>query len=193
MAKRRKLSLQRERLVDFYFGAANFNKMEALRLAGYSPKSQYHRVFDYPAIAQEIERRHRAIREKYEVDYDRVAAEIAKVAFSNVLDYGFVDQETGDFILDFRRADAAALAAIGEVTTETYVEGRGEEARAVKRVRVKPHSKMAALEALMRHAGLSKDKAVSAVADLTERLAAGLKRVGADSRESESGDAADRD
>ena len=45
-------------------------------------------------------------------------------------------------------------------------------------VRVKPHSKVTALDQLMRHAGLSKDKAAGALADLAERVLAGQRRIG---------------
>ncbi len=128
-------------------------------------------------MAEEIERRHRKVREKYEVTYDRVLEEIAKIAYSNIADYMSINQSTGEVEFDFSDADAAVLAGIGEIQVDTRIEGTGEDACEVKRIRVKPHNKSAALDMLMRHAGLSKDKASGALADLAERIAAGQKRL----------------
>ena len=130
----------------------------------------------YSAEEAEIERRQRELRERHRVTFDRVRDEIARIAFSNVLDYATVGD--GELVFKFDDIDAATAAAIGEVTVETYMEGRGDEAREVKRVRVKPWSKLAALDQLMRHAGLSKDKTNAALLDVAARLTAGLKRIG---------------
>ena len=176
--KKRKLSPRHERLVNFYFGAANLNKTAALRMAGYGSPHNYIRLFSHPQIEAEVERRFRDLREKYQVNYDRIVEEVAKIAFSNVLDYAHFDPETGDFLLNLEEADASALAAIGEVTVETYTDGRGEGAREVKRVRVKPWNKLTALEQLFRHTGASKDKGGEVLADLAGRLTAGLGRLG---------------
>ena len=94
-----------------------------------------------------------------------------------------VDQASGSQSIALFIAPAPA---IGEVTVETYMEGKGEEAREVKRVRVKPWSKLAALDQLMRHAGLSKDKTNAALLDVAARLTAGLKRIGKDTEKGES-------
>lgn len=176
--RRRRLSLRHERLVDLYFGPANFCKSKALRMCGYAHPHKYTRLFDHPAVAEEIERRHREVRERHRVDFDRVQDEIAKIAFFSIYDVARLDEATGDLLLDFRHLDAAAAAAIGEVTVEVYTEGSGDEAREVKRVRVKPWNKLDALDKLMRHGGLSKDKGDAALGDLAERLRAALSRVG---------------
>jgi hypothetical protein len=52
------------------------------------------------------------------------------------------------------RDQAAALA---EVTVDDFVDGRGENARAVKRVKFKLHDKRAALVDLGRHIGIFQD------------------------------------
>lgn len=176
--KKQKLSPRHNQLVNYYFGVANFNKTSALRMAGYGSPHNYIRLFSHPRITEEVERRFRELREKYKVNYDRIIEEVAKIAFSNVLDYGMIDQKTGDILFDFKSADAATLAAIGEVTVETYTEGRGENAREVKRVRVKPWNKLTALDHLMKHTGASKDKGGEVLADLAGRLTAGLGRLG---------------
>lgn len=186
--KRRRLHLRHEKLIDFYFGEANFNKSKALRLCGYACAHKYTRLFDHPAISEEVERRYKELRERHSVTFDRVRDEIARVAYSNIYDYASREKDakgafTGNLIFDFSALDAVTAASIGEVTIETYEEGKGEDAREVKRVRVKPWNKLAALDQLMRHAGLSKDKTGAALADVAGRLAAGLKRIGGKQKE----------
>lgn len=176
--KRQRLSDKHRAVVNYYYGLANFNKTDALRRAGYKHPNHYLRVFNHPGIVEEMERRERLLRERYEVTYDNTIAEIAKIAFSNVLDMARVDEKTGDLLIDFSDAGAAQLAAVGEITVETYMEGRGDDAQEVKRVRVKPYNKLAALDALMRHAGISKDKTGEALSDLVARINAGRKRLG---------------
>ena len=71
------------------------------------------------------------------------------------------------------------FAAIGEVTVETYKEGRGDDAQEVKRVRVKPYSKDSALVALARIFGMFNDNITVNDGGVTieERLARGRKRI----------------
>lgn len=170
-------------LVDVYFkpksqGGAGLNKTLALEIAGYASPRGYLRVFDRPDVAAEIERRFKEARDRSEITFERVTEEIKKIAFANIDDYVSITED-GHMILDFRDADMVTLAAIGEVTVETYTEGRGEDAQEVKRVRVKPHNKLAALEMLMKHAGLSKDKvSLELSGDLARRLVQGRQRLG---------------
>jgi phage terminase small subunit len=188
-SKKRKLNPRHQRLIDFYFGPANFYKTRALRMAGYAKPDKYLRLFDHPQVSAEVERRYRELRERQAITYDNISQEIAKIAFASLLDYATVDRNTGDLLVDFRQAEAAHLAAIGEVTVETYVGGKGEAAREVKRVRVKPYNKLQALEMLMKHAGLSKDTSSDAAADLAGRIIAGQRRIakktGSDEEEGE--------
>jgi hypothetical protein len=46
------------------------------------------------------------------------------------------------------------MAAVQEITVEEYVNGRGEDARVVRRTKFKLHDKRAALVDLGRHVGL---------------------------------------
>ena len=47
-------------------------------------------------------------------------------------------------------------ASLSEIQIEDYVDGRGEDARSVKKIRVKTHSKIAALGKLCQHLGITK-------------------------------------
>lgn len=169
-------------LLDYYYGVSNFNKSDALRRLGKrngEPLSQPNdnlAVFNRPAVKAEMERREALIRERYEVSYERVVDEIAKIAYSHLGDVLQINED-GEMYINLHEASAHSLAALGEVTVESYVEGRGEDAQVVKRVKVKPWNKMAALEALMRHAGLSKEKVPVLGVELVDRIRAGRDRL----------------
>ena len=57
-------------------------------------------------------------------------------------------------MIDLSTATRDQLAALTEITVEDYTDGRAEDAREVKRVRIKMADKRAALELLGRHLGL---------------------------------------
>lgn len=60
----------------------------------------------------------------------------------------------GDPFVDISKAGPNEREALAEATIEDFVAGRGEDAREVRRVRVKLHPKLSALEALAKHHGL---------------------------------------
>ena len=177
MAKQRNvLSDAQRHLIDMYFTRAKFRKSGALRLAGY-PHPYDHSPFQVQIVREEMDRRHERNRKRFAVSYDRVLEEIAKIAFANVGSYLEI-REDGSMAFDFREVGLDELAAIGKVTVETYVDGSGDDAREVKRVRVEPYNKLAALEALMRHSGMSKEKGTSVEVNLVDAIRDARKRVG---------------
>jgi len=76
----------------------------------------------------------------------------------------------GDPYLDFSALTRDQAAALQEVTVEDYVDGRGENAREVKRVRFKLADKRAALVDLGRHLGMFKDRVEHSGALTLEQL-----------------------
>jgi hypothetical protein len=86
-----------------------------------------------------------------------LAAELAKLGFANMADYMRANPN-GDPYLDFSQLTRDQTAALQEVTVEYYVDGRGEDARNVKRVRFKLADKRAALVDLGRHLGIFRDR-----------------------------------
>jgi phage terminase small subunit len=91
------------------------------------------------------------------IEAARVLDELAKLAFANMLDYMRVGPG-GDPVLDFSKLTRDQAAALVEVTVEDYLDGRGEDARKVRRVRFKLADKRGALVDLGKHLGLFKDR-----------------------------------
>lgn len=170
------LNKQQERAIDFFFGAANFQKVKALRLAGYGSPQDYTRFWNHPAVEAEVERRYADIRKRYEVNYERVVEELARVAYSNPTDFLMVDPKTGEFTgeLDLTRCTAAEMAALGEIQVDEFTD---EDGNVTRRVKVKPWNKLTALESLMKHAGLSKDRSNDALEGLGKRIQDGFRRI----------------
>ena len=97
-----------------------------------------------------------AAAEKAGVTIQRVVEEFAKAGFANMADYMKVGTE-GDPYLDFSAITRDQAAALVEVTVEDFKEGRGKDARDVRRVKFKLADKLSALEKLGRHLGMFKD------------------------------------
>ncbi len=173
-----KLNPRHVKVLDFYFGVSNFNKTDALRRAGYSVAQKSQALFAYPAVRKEIERREARSRAKYAVSFDKVQEEIAKVAFFNPLCILDIDDETGMVTVNVAKAQASEMAAISQIKVTESWEGKGDDAVRVTKVELKPWNKVAALESLMKHSGLSKEKsAFEGAGDLVDRILAGRRRA----------------
>jgi len=140
---------KQERFIVEY--VANANATRAAIAAGYSERSAHATGSDLlklPEVMAEIERRKKAIETrvlgKYEVTRERIVAELAKLGFSNMADFTAFDDE-GNPVLDFTDVDRDKLAAVKEITSEVYTEGRGEDAQRVKRTKFSLYDKRAAL------------------------------------------------
>jgi len=135
-----------------------------------------------------------AIAKRHEITIDKIVRELALIGFSNMLDY--ISVQEGDAFVDLSKLTRDQAAAIGEVTSETYLEGKGDDAKTVKRTKFKLSDKRSALVDLGRHLGMFPQKIdgtinhqhhhsaepVSASAEwLAELLGAGPARPGAKS------------
>ncbi len=115
--------------------------------------------------------------ERYEITQDRIAAELARLGFSNMLDYMRVGPD-GDPVLDFSAIDRDQAAALTEVTVESFVDGSNDEPRPVRRVKFKLADKRAALVDLGKHLGMFQEKkAVLGPMQGLQPLAPGQSRV----------------
>ncbi len=92
---------------------------------------------------------------EFEISAGKVLQEMAKIGFANMLDY-VRTTSSGDAFVDLSQLDRVQAAAISEVTVEDFTEGRGEDARDVRRIKFKLHDKGAALHKLGLHLGLFK-------------------------------------
>ena len=165
--------------VNHYFTRdVNFSRTEACRRAGYAhPHSQSSRMFSRPAVVAEVERRRALLAEDFKVGPAEILNELSKVAFFNMLDYGEIDKD-GYFRINLSDASREQMAAIGEFTIETYMEGRGETAQEVKKIKFKPMDKMQALDKLARHLGLFDDKlSLTVEGNLGQQILAAKKRA----------------
>ena len=75
---------------------------------------------------------------------ERVEVELGRIGFANMMDYMRVGP-SGDPVLDFSKLTREQAAALTEVTVDDYVDGRGENARDVRKVKFKLGDKRAAL------------------------------------------------
>jgi phage terminase small subunit len=91
--------------------------------------------------------------ERAAVTKERVIAELAKIGFANMFDYMKVGPD-GDPHLDFSAITRDQAAALVEVTVEDFKDGRGEDARDVRRVKFKLADKKGALVDLGRELGM---------------------------------------
>jgi phage terminase small subunit len=135
-----------------YVADPDFNATEACIKAGYSARSakvKASQLLDKPAIQEEIERLTNSMMYRIGVTALGVAVELRKIAYSNALDYGFVDQE-GEFVVNLKESTRAQMAAVAEITTETWTEGKGEEKSTHRRTKLKLAPKTPALEILGR-------------------------------------------
>lgn len=82
--------------------------------------------------------------EKAEIDVARVLTELAKIGFANMRDYIGVTTE-GDPFIDLSNISRDQAAAIQAITIEDFKDGRGDDARDVRKVTFKLADKRAAL------------------------------------------------
>jgi phage terminase small subunit len=86
-----------------------------------------------------------------------VLRELALIGFANMADYMRAGPD-GDPYLDFSALTRDQAGALSEVTVEDFKEGRGENARDVRRVKFKLADKRAALVDLGKHLKLFTDR-----------------------------------
>jgi phage terminase small subunit len=121
---------------------------------------------------------------RVEITQARVLEELAKIGFSNMLDYTAITSD-GDPYVDLSKMSRDQAAAVQQIVVEDYKDGRGEDARDVRKVTFKLADKRAALVDIGKHLGMFKEvhelsgpdkgpiqtQEVSPVAKLADRIA----------------------
>lgn len=105
------------------------------------------------------------IKQRMAVTKERILEELSLLAFANQADF-IVIQKDGTAYTDLSSMTREQLAAIQEITVDTYMEGKGEDAERVKSVKIKLAPKTAALELLGKNQRLFAD--VLEHSDLTD-------------------------
>jgi len=145
---------RRERFCQEYI--LDLNGTQAAIRAKYSPRTaneQAAQILANLSVRARIAFLQAKIVNGLEINAENVVRELAKLGFANMDDYMTV-QGDGSAVLDLSRTTRDHRAAIQELTVEEYMDGRGEDARPVKRIKAKLHDKRGALVDLARHMGL---------------------------------------
>lgn len=159
------LTPKQERFVAEYL--IDLNATQAAIRAGYSAKTAGavgHENLRKPEIAKAVQEAMKAREQRTEITQDRVLQELAKLGFANMHDYMRITPE-GEPVADLSQLSRDQAAAITEFTVEDFTDGRGEDARDVRRVKFKLADKRAALVDIGKHLGMFKDKVELSGAD----------------------------
>lgn len=144
----------REYLVDL-------NAAQAAIRAGYSAKTASRigpNLLGKPNVAAAIQIEKDKRSKRTEITADMVLKELAKIGFCNLDDFLEIS-DTGTPLIDFSRADRDKMAALSEVTQDTYFEGGGEEAKEVKKTKIKLQDKVKSLQLIGNHLGMFRENA----------------------------------
>jgi phage terminase small subunit len=191
------LSERQRRFVEEYL--IDLNVAAAARRSGYSPKSAHcPGKFLTPAVQAAIETAIAARVERVRFDADKVIAELAKIAFANMLDFVTVDPD-GSPRIDFRRLSREDGAAIQTMTIDygrdVFAHRRkkalpepceasakqgatAQTRRAARRVHIRLADKHAALVELAKHLGILRPDALGGDRPTVIQVVTGVPRAG---------------
>ena len=148
------------------------NATRAAKAAGYSEKTaqeQGSRLLSNVMVAAEIEQRTAKREQKLAITGEKVLQELALMGFARMDSYIGIN-ESGHAYIDLSaiKQDSQLAAAIQEVTVDEYTEGKGEDAREVRRTKFKLADKRGSLELLGKHLKLWTDRHELKLDTLTE-------------------------
>lgn len=152
------LTAKQERFCREYL--VDLNATQAAIRAGYSEKTareQAHALLTKLHIQERVQSLQNEVAKKIDVTVERVLAEYAKIAFFDPSKV-FKTTKAGDPMIDTSQMEGDDWAGISSVQCEDYLDGRGEDAREVRKVKVTLADKKGALDSLAKHLGMFKDK-----------------------------------
>lgn len=139
--------------VESYFESGA--KRASAVAAGYSERTahaQATRLLKKVKIQAALDAKRAEAERSTTVSRERVLEELARCAFANMDDFMRAGPD-GDPYLDFSTLKRAQKAALVEVTVDDYTEGRGEDARDVRRIKFKLANKLSALDQIVKMQG----------------------------------------
>ena len=158
----------------------DLNSTRAAIAAGYSVKtadaaaSRLLSNVKVQALLAKLTKKHA---DKLDLSAEKVLSELSSIGFSNMLNYMKVTEE-GDAYVDLSSLTQEQAVAIQEITVDEYTEGRGKDARKVKRTKFKLVDKIRSLELLGKHLKLFTERIeVTGLAGLADAIAEARKRV----------------
>lgn len=154
------LTARQARFVAEYL--IDLNATQAAIRAGYSKKTAEQQGFQLlkkTSVAEAIQSAQANRAKRTEITQDDVLRELAKVGFATMRRFIYVDA-SGEPVINLTDTPDDNLDALSEVQTETRYErdpdGEGE-LRPVRKVKIKLHDKLSALDKLGRHLGMFKE------------------------------------
>lgn len=142
------ISKKQRRLIFAEEYIKDFNASAAARRAGYSVNDagrKGHDLLKDPIVQERLHELTAEIRERHKIEVDDVIAELKKIAFSDMADY----YEDDNSIKKVKQMEKNARHALAEYTV---IETPTKKGPKITR-RIKLHSKMDALDRLMRYLG----------------------------------------
>lgn len=175
-----KLTPKQERWCEEYL--VDLNAAAAARRSGYSRNTATQigtENLGKPVLQARIAELRRARSERVQVDAERVLRELCLLGFSNMADF-MVAQEDGTAFVDFSGLTRDKAAAIQEFVVEEFKDGKGEDARDVRRTKFKLADKKSALVEIGKHLGMFREQVdlnITDVARIVELLSARKGRI----------------
>ena len=148
----------------------SLNATDAAIKAGYSEKTAYsqgQRLLKKVEIQDRLQKLRDEAQKRAEITLDDILNEYKKIAFGGMSKFIRVTQD-GDPQIDLSNCTPEDLDLLAEATVEDFTEGRGEDARDVRRIKIKPMDRLKALETLGKHLGLgnkTQDDSINNLAD----------------------------
>ena len=166
------LSERHNKVVTEYL--KTFNKTDAMVKAGYSEsmaKTRHGDVFGRPDVQSEIERRQKLAAHRGDITLDWIVERLKAIADASIGDM-LVVYSDGQASIDFRRMTPQIMRSL-----KKFSPGKGKGKQPV----VELSDQLRALELLIRHLGLSKEKQtveLSGEVSLVDALHRGRSRAG---------------
>lgn len=136
------------------------NATQAYIKAGYSAKSAHNNASTLMAkeiIRDELDRRAAAARKRHTKTSDDVIEALSKLAFTGMSRFVKISS-TGHPYVDMAACTAEDVDLLAQVEIESYIEGEGEDSQIVKKIKLKPYSRLDALTKLAQYFGLLNGK-----------------------------------